>query len=68
MRMNDNKDAIRKRSEVDTRDMYAVITDKGMALREKAAAIPTKIETCVPLESEKAVILYQILHEMMEKL
>lgn len=60
--------ATRKRSEKDKRDVYAVITDTGLALRDKAIDIPGKIGGCVPLEPEKAMQLYQILHEMMEKL
>lgn len=60
--------AKRRRSEEDKRDVYAVITKEGMALREKAVEIPVKIGNCVPLDSEKAILLYQILHEMMDKL
>lgn len=58
----------RKRSEADKRDMYAVVTEEGMAIRDKAALIPAKIGACMPLEPEKAITLYQILHEMMDKL
>lgn len=60
--------ALRRRSETDKRDVYAVITEKGLALREKAAEIPAKLGACVPLDPEKAMTLYQILHEMMEML
>lgn len=60
--------AVRRRSKTDKRDMYAVITSKGLSLREKAAEIPAKIGACVPLDKEKAMTLYQLLREMMEKL
>lgn len=60
--------ASRRRSEKDKRDVYAVITKKGLLLRDKAKDIPAKIGSCVPLEPEKALMLYQILREMMEKL
>ncbi len=60
--------ATRKRSEKDKRDVYAVITDAGLALRDKAVDIPAKIGGCVPLEPKRAMELYQILHEMMDKL
>lgn len=60
--------ALRRRSEKDKRDVYAVITEKGLALRERASEIPAKIGMCLPLEPEKALTLYQILREMMEKL
>ena len=60
--------ATRKRSKKDKRDVYAVITDAGLALRDKAVDIPAKIGGCVPLEPKRAMELYQILHEMMDKL
>ena len=58
---------VRRRSEKDKRDMYAVVTEEGMAIREQAALIPAKIGACIPLEPEKAITLYQILNEMMAK-
>lgn len=58
----------RRRSETDKRDVYAVITEEGLSLRDKAVDIPAKIGACVPLESDKAIMLYQILKEMMENL
>ena len=58
----------RRRSDADKRDMYAVITDEGMAIRDKAAEIPAKLSACVPLEYDKAMQLYDILHEIMAKL
>lgn len=58
----------RKRSEADKRDVYAVITEEGMKLADKAVEIPEKIGGCVPLDASKAITLYQILHEIMEKL
>ncbi len=60
--------AVRRRSEKDKRDMYAVVTDEGMAIREKASEIPAKVGACMPIEPEKAMMLYQILHEMMDNL
>lgn len=60
--------AVRRRSDKDKRDVYAVITDEGLALREKASEIPAKLGACIPLEPEKAMALYQILRELMELL
>ena len=57
----------RRRSETDKRDVYVVITEKGRSLRDKAVEIPSKMGECVPIDQEKAMVLYQILHEMMEK-
>ena len=59
--------AARRRSETDKRDVYVVITEKGRSLRDKAVEIPSKMGECVPIDQEKAMVLYQILHEMMEK-
>lgn len=58
--------ATRRRSETDKRDVYAVITEAGMALREQAAEIPDKLGACVPLSPEDAMTLYRILHDMMD--
>lgn len=60
--------ATRRRSETDRRDVYAVITDEGMKLREKAAEVPVKMSNCLPIEPEKAYELYKLLKEIMEKL
>lgn len=57
---------IRKRSETDERVVYAVITEDGMALRERAVDIPEQIGSCVPLSAEDAADLYRILHKMMD--
>lgn len=58
--------AMRRRSEKDKRDVYAVITKKGMALRDKAVEVPAKMGACLSIDAEKAQTLYRLLHEMME--
>lgn len=58
----------RRRSETDKRDVYAIITEAGMELREQAVHIPAKVGGCVPLETEDAIELYRILHILMDKL
>lgn len=58
--------ATRRRSETDKRDVYAVITKKGIDLRDKAVEVPAKMGACITLDPQKAKELYQILHEMME--
>lgn len=59
---------IRKRSETDKRDVYAVITEVGMFLREQAAEVPAKVVSCVPISMEDAITLHRILHEILDKL
>ena len=58
---------VRKRSETDKRDVYAIITEAGIALKDQAVKIPAKVGACVPLSPEDAMTLYRILHEMMDK-
>lgn len=58
----------RKRSETDKRDVYAVITENGLNLRDRASEIPGKLGGCVPLSDEDALTLYRILHNMMDNL
>lgn len=58
----------RKRSETDKRDMYVIITEGGMALREQAAVIPAKVGACMPISPDDAATLYRILRQMMKKL
>ncbi len=58
----------RRRSLEDERDLIVTVTEKGMALREKALSVPAKLAACVDLEPGKAQILYGILHELLGKL
>ncbi len=58
----------RHRSEEDERDLIVNLTAKGAALREKALPIPGRLSACIDMDTEKAVTLYGILHELMEKL
>ena len=56
----------RERSQTDKRDMYAVLTEAGIALKDQAIEIPAKVGACMPLSPEDAMTLYRILHEMMD--
>ncbi len=53
----------RERSEADERVLNVTVTEKGMALRERAVEIPAKVAGCVSLSREDAVTLYTILHK-----
>ncbi|MBQ8596479.1 MAG: MarR family transcriptional regulator [Lachnospiraceae bacterium] len=54
----------RKRDEKDERVLNVAITQKGEELKEKAVEIPSKIVSCVPLEPEEALKLFEILRKM----
>lgn len=57
----------KERSDIDKRDVYALITDEGIALKERAVEIPAKVGACVPLSADDAMTLYRILYDMMAK-
>ena len=58
----------RKRSETDERSVTIALTDAGLALRERALAIPGTVGGCIPLAPEDAAKLYSLLHQLMEEL
>ena len=58
----------RTRSLEDERSLIISITEKGMALRQKAAGIPRAIAGCTPLDAEEAATLYRILYKILGNL
>ena len=57
----------RERSSEDERNLSVRITDKGLALRDKARDIPQKMASCVSLEAEDALTLKRILNDLMQQ-
>lgn len=58
----------RARSKVDERNLNVSITEKGIALREQAITVPNKLSNCIPLETNKALDLYNTLNELLSLL
>ena len=56
----------RTRSEEDERVVVITLTEEGRALKEKAKDIPVKVAGCIDLPPEKAMMLYSLLHELLE--
>ena len=56
----------RRRSEQDERSVRITLTEAGAALKERAAQIPLKVGSCLPLAPEEAVRLYALLHKILE--
>ena len=56
----------RRRSEKDERMVIVSITERGEALQEKAAEIPSKMAECVTLDNDEAMQLYILLHKLMK--
>lgn len=57
----------RKRCEQDERSLLVTLTDKGMALRERALNIPEKISSCVDLPEQDARTLYRVLYAILDQ-
>ena len=55
----------RRRSEEDERSVTVSLTDGGLALRERALEVPTKVGSCIPLPRDEAAELYRLLYRLM---
>ncbi len=57
----------RTRGKEDERMVSIEITKEGMALREKALAVPEAMSSCVTLSAEEAQQLYGLLYKILSK-
>lgn len=57
----------RYRSPKDERVLMVDITEKGEALRARAASIPARVAGCINLAPEEALSLYRILYKILGK-
>lgn len=57
----------RRRSAEDERVLLCKITEKGVALREKAIDVPHQMATCVRLTPEEGQTLYRLLYKLLGK-
>ena len=55
----------RKRNEADERVLMVRLTEAGLALREKAVAVPEGMRACVALSEEEAALLYKLLYKLL---
>lgn len=58
----------RVRSALDERNLIVSITPKGEKMREQALHIPLELAKAVPLTSEEALTLYQLLYKLLGSL
>ena len=56
----------RARSLEDERVVIVQITDEGKALREKAVEVPPTVASCIKLEPNEAITLYNLLYKVLE--
>jgi len=59
---------IRTRSKEDERSVIVSLTEKGSALKEKCASIPSSVGSCIPLNTQEAVTLYALLYKVLNKI
>lgn len=57
----------RARSKEDERNLVVCVTEKGMALRDKALEVPKKVAGCIQLDEADAKELYILLHKLMKQ-
>ena len=58
---------LRKRSQEDERNLNVTLTDAGLALRDRALAVPGKMGSCIRLSPEEAYTLYTLLYKLLEE-
>ncbi len=56
---------LRNRSKEDERNLIITITQQGEKLKEQAVSIPEKIGSCINLNREEALQLYQLLYKVL---
>lgn len=57
----------RNRSKTDERVLVVSVTPEGMALRDKALAVPAAVSGCMDISPEEAASLYKILYKILGK-
>lgn len=58
----------RTRKQDDERVVMVSVTEDGLALREKALAIPDQVGNCLNMAKEEASSLYEILYRLLDQL
>ena len=58
----------RYRSSEDERVLMVELTQEGLALREKASSVPAALTSCIQLEPQDAVKLYELLYKVLDAL
>jgi len=59
---------LRARSEEDERNLLVTVTDKGLALRDKAIDVPIKMAQCMNLQIDEVKTLYRLLYKILEQI
>ena len=65
-KMEDSGWVVRTRSREDERVVVVSLTERGAALRDRAAGIPEQVGSCVGLSHDDAVALYRLLYRILD--
>ena len=57
---------IRRRSDLDERNLIVIITELGESMKDRALHIPAEMAKCVNLPQDDIRDLYRMLHQMLE--
>lgn len=57
---------LRERSKEDERNLFIMLTEEGIAMKDKALHIPHEMVKCVELDMEERVVLYKLLYKMLD--
>ena len=55
----------RERSKEDERNLFILLTEEGIAMKDKALHIPYEMVKCVELDDEEKVVLYKLLYKLL---
>lgn len=58
----------RQRSKEDEREVIVSITERGKELEDEALAVPAGIMTCIKMDREDSMQLYQLLYKLLNSL
>lgn len=58
----------RHRSKEDERVLMVNVTEKGLALRDKAVSVPGELASCINLGPEDGMKLYELLYKVLDQL
>ncbi len=56
----------KQRNQADERSVIVTLTEKGRALRQRAAQIPQQVAGCISLAPEEAMQLYSLLYKVLQ--
>ncbi|MBQ8161670.1 MAG: MarR family transcriptional regulator [Clostridia bacterium] len=66
-KLEENGYLVRSRSREDERMVTVTLTERGRQLKEQVKGIPGSVGSCMPLDAQEAVTLYQLLYKVLRQ-